>query len=295
MAFSPIGVSSVPLLAAIDSLRGQGFTIKTPELAEPELTVQGVVKGDFQFTSGTTSAVLIAAQKGGGIKILADRVSNEWTINAVKDISTCKGLDGRKVAISSEGSVSATMLRIWMNAECPGTKPTYVRIPGSGARYKALLAGQIDATPLELEDATSLGAEGGDRFRVLTSFQQTLPNVHPTTVAGNSDFVAKNPDTVTALLKALLEQHRRIANDPKYLADISLKYDPQVEKKTLDLVSQSYVKLKKFDVNGALTEENIKGTIDFFVTGEAVKPGLTVKDVADLSYLEAVLGEIGRK
>ncbi len=294
VAFPPIGASSVPLLAAIDSLRSQGFTIQTPEIAESELSVQGVVKGDFAFSSGTTSAVLIAVQKGGGAKILMDRVSNEWTIYATKEVTSCAGLDGKKVAISSEGSVSATMLRIWMNKTCPGTKPTYIRIPGSGARFKALLAGQIDATPLELEDATALEAEGGDRFKLLTSFSQTLPDVHPTTVYGNAEFVAKNPDTVRALVKALLEQHRKIAGDPKYLAEITVKFYPGAEKKTLDLSAKKYVSLKMFDVNGGLTEESLKGTLDFFVGGEAVKPGLTVKDFADLSFLTAVLGEIGR-
>lgn len=295
VAFTSIGVSSVPLLAAIDSLRGQGFTIDTPEIAESELSVQGVVKGDFALSSGTTSAVLNAVQKGGKVRILADRVANEWTVYAVKAVSSCKELEGRKLAIHSEGAVSTAMVKNWLATECPATKPTFLIVPGSDNRYKALLANQIDASPLELSDAIALESEAGDRFRLVTSFAQTLPNLHPTTVYGNGDFIEKNPDSVRAVLKALLEQHRKIAGDAKYLAEIVVKYYPKVERKTLDKAAQQYVALKMFDVNGGLTEENFKGTVDFFTTAGSVKPGLSVNDVADLSFLKALLGEIGRK
>ncbi len=290
-----VGVSHVPLLAAIDSLRGQGFTIQTSEVAESELSVQGVVKGDFAFSHGTTSAVLTAVQKGAKVKILADRVANEWTVYAIKSIGSCQALDGKKLAIHSEGAVSTAMVKNWLATECPTAKPTFLIVPGSDNRYRALLAGQIDASPLELSDAIALESEAGTRFGLITSFAKTLPNVHPTTVYANGDFVDKNPDTVKALLKAILEQHRKVAGDAKYLADITLKYYPGVDKKTLDKAAAQYVGLKMFDVNGGLTEENLKGTIDFFTAAGSVKPGLTVKDVADFSFLQAVLSEIGRK
>lgn len=295
VAFTSIGLSSVPLLAAIDSLKAQGFNIKTPELAESELAVQGVVKGDFAFSSGTTSAVLTAAQKGGAVKILGDRVANEWTVYAVKAITACKALEGKKLAIHSEGAVSTAMLKNWIDTECAGTKPQFLVIPGSPNRYKALIAGQIDASPLELSDAITLETEAGDRFALLTSLAKTLPNVHPTTVYANADFIAKNPDTVRALLKALLEQHRKIAKDAKYLSEITLKFYPGVEKKTLDKAAKAYVDLKMFDVNGGLTEANLTGTMEFFTKAGSIKPGLAFKDAADLSFLEAVLREIGRQ
>jgi len=295
VAFTSIGVSSVPLLAAIDSLRAQGFTIDTPEIAESELSVQGVVKGDFALSSGTTSAVLNAAQKGGKIKILADRVANEWTVYSVSSITSCQGLDGKKLAIHSEGAVSTAMVKNWLATECPSAKPTFLIVPGSDNRYQALIAGQIDASPLELSDAIALESQAGTRFRLITSFAQALPDVHPTTVYANGDFISANPDSVKAVLKALLEQHRKISGDAKYLSEIVLKYYPKVKKETLDKAAQQYVSLKMFDVNGGLTAENFKGTLDFFTKAGALQPGLAVADVSDLSFLQAVLSEIGRK
>lgn len=290
-----VGVSTVPLLAALDTLRAQGFTIQAPEVGESELAVQGVVKGDFAFSSGTTSAVLAVDQKGANVKIIADRVANEWTVYATKDIATCQALDGKKLAIHSEGGVSTAMTKNYLATQCPSAKPTILIVPGSDNRLKALLAGQIDASPLELGDAITLESQAGDRFRLITSFAQTLPNIHPTTYYVNGDFASKNPDTVKALLKAVLDQHRKIAGDTKYFSDLVIKYLPSVNKQVLDKIATQYVGLKMFDVNGGLTEENMKGTLDFFTTAGAVPPGLQLSQAADLSFLKAVIDEIGRK
>ncbi|HEV8534453.1 MAG TPA: ABC transporter substrate-binding protein [Candidatus Limnocylindria bacterium] len=294
VSFTSIGLSSVPLLAAIDALRGDGFAIKTPEIAESELSVEGTAKGDFAFSSGTTSAVLTAIEKGGKLKIIADRAANEWTVFAKKGLATCADLNGKKVAIHSAGAVSTAMLKNWVNTTCKGT-PDYVVVPGSPNRLAALLANQIDASPLELSDSITLKAKGGDNYQLVTSFAQTLPNVHPTTVYANSDFMSKNPDTVKALLKALLTEHRKIGKEAGYLKTITLKYYPSVDKTTIDDAAKSYVDLKIFDPNGGLTEANFGGTIEFFAGAGSIKAGMTVSTAADLSYLQAVLGELGRQ
>jgi NitT/TauT family transport system substrate-binding protein len=294
VSFTSIGLSSVPLLAAIDALRGSGFTITTPEIAESELSVEGTAKGDFAFSSGTTSAVLTAIEKGGKLKIIADRAANEWTVFAKKGLATCADLNGRKVAIHSTGAVSTAMLKNWVNTTCKGT-PDYVVVPGSPNRLAALLANQIDASPLELSDSITLKAKGGDNYQLVTSFAQTLPNVHPTTVYGNADFIAKNPDSVKALLRALLTEHRKIAKEAGYLKTITLKYYPSTDKTTIDEAAKAYVDLKIFDVNGGLTEANFGGTIEFFAGAGSIKPGMTVGTAADLSFLQTVLGELGRQ
>jgi ABC-type nitrate/sulfonate/bicarbonate transport system substrate-binding protein len=294
VSFTSIGLSSVPLLAAIDALRGNGFTITTPEIAASELSVEGTAKGDFAFSSGTTSAVLIAIEKGGKLKILSDRAANEWTVFAKTGLKTCADLNGKNVAIHSAGAVSTAMLKNWVKTSCNGT-PTYVTIEGSPNRLAALLANQIDASPLELSDAITLKAKGGNNYNLVTSFAETLPNVHPTTFYANSDFITKNPDSVKALLKALLQEHRKIAKESGYLKTITLKYYPSVEKTTIDDAAKQYVDLKIFDVNGGLTEANFAGTIEFFTTAGSIKPGMTVGTAADFSFLQTVLSELGKQ
>ena len=120
--------------------------------------------------------MLAVAEKGAKIKILMDRISSEWTVYATANIKTCADLDGKKLAIHSEGAVSSAMLRDYLKTNCPAAKPNFLIVPGSDNRLAALLAGQIEASPLELSDAIQLEAKGGAKFVQVTNFAKTLPS-----------------------------------------------------------------------------------------------------------------------
>jgi NitT/TauT family transport system substrate-binding protein len=289
VGFTTPGIPSVGLLEAIETLEAEGYEIETPEVAEPELLVEGIINGEFQFSSETTTAALLGAQLGGDIKVIADLTLNSWTLYGTSDITECADLDGKRLAIHSEAGVSTAMVRNYIEAECPDASPDYLVIAGSPNRYAALLAGEIDASPLELSDAIALENEAGDRFNQLTNFAESLPTVHPTTVYGNGEFMSQNPEATEALLVALLEQNRRIAEDPAYLQELIDKHlgdVPDVEE-----VAERYAPL--FPTDGGLDEQAVEDTIEFGVDAQVIEEGLTVEQAADLSYLEAAREQLG--
>ncbi|MBB5789501.1 ABC transporter substrate-binding protein [Jiangella mangrovi] len=287
------GVSMVPLLSAIDVLREQGYEIETPWIAESELTVEGTASGDFEFSSGTSQSTMLAIEQGAPLKWIADRVANEWTVYGVDDIADCAGLDGRRLAIHSEGAISTAMVHLWMDTDCPGTKAEEVVIAGSPNRLQALVGGQIDASPLELADAIQL-EETRDGFNRLTSFSEDIPELKTTTYYGNEQFMSENPQIVHDLLKAIVEENRKIAEDPAYLAELIPKYVEDFDTSVLEIVSEEYAGLGMFSVNAELSPDEVQFTIDTFAEGGITGDGLTVEQIVDPSYLEAVLEEIGR-
>lgn len=289
VGFLPVGIPTVGLYAAIDDLREQGYEIETAEVAEAELLVEGIINGQFQFSSETTTAALLGAQNGGDVKVISDLVLNSWTLYGTSDMSQCSDLDGARLAIHGQAGVSTAMVRNYIEEECPGTEPEYMVIPGSPNRYAALLAGEIDASPLELADAISMDNEAGDRFTMLTSFAESLPDVHPTTLYGHGAWMEENRETTVALLTALLEQNRMIAEDPEYLAELITEYVG--EQPFLEEVAERYSEL--FPGDGGVDEAAIQATIEFGVDAGAIEPGLAVEDAADLSYLEEALEALG--
>jgi hypothetical protein len=48
-------------------------------------------------------------------------------------------------------------------------------------------------------------------------------------------------------------------------------------------------------VNGGLTDDNLAYSIKFFQDAGVLKSAISPTDAADLSYMNAVLDEIGRK
>ena len=115
VVFTSPGLSSAPMLAAIDNLRSQGYTIDVSIIESSELVVQGVAQGQFAFGSGANNAVLSAIEKGGPTMLgLMARIANEWTVYArTATIKTCADLGGKRLAIHSEGGSggNAALLR----------------------------------------------------------------------------------------------------------------------------------------------------------------------------------------
>jgi NitT/TauT family transport system substrate-binding protein len=297
VGFTSPGLSSAPFLAAIDAMRGAGYKIDTPIIESSELLSQAVASGQFAFGSGANNAVLAANQAGANLKVVVSRVNNEWTLYArTATIKKCADLGGKSLAIHSEGAVSTAMVKNYVQENCAGTAPNYIVIPGSPNRVAALLADQIDASPLELGDSLTIDAKASDRFSLLASLAEDLPELQTTSIYVNGDWAAANPGSAQAVVNAVLTEYRRIAGDAAALKADAEKYVGDViDPTTIDAATKKYTDLKMFDVNGGVTEDNLNYTAKFFGPDgtKSVNKVFALDDWADLSFLQAALSELG--
>ncbi|MGH3240613.1 MAG: ABC transporter substrate-binding protein [Spirillospora sp.] len=278
-------ITTVPILAALDDLRGQGHKIKVVELAEPELSIEGLAKGDYAVSAEATSPALLAVERDAPIKIIADAIGNQWAVYGKPGISSCDQLDGSPFGIFSEGATATAMVKEWVKAHCSaGKRPKYLTIGGSDVRAQALVTGRIAATALEVSDVVALESKGG-RFAKIADFAESLPDLRPQTVYANSGFITEHRDVTQALVTALTRQHAKINADPRYLVGLAAKYLPEEEGAEMTKVADRYAKARLFDA-AALTEKNVQGTIDFFVRAGVIKKGMTAEDAADLTFVK---------
>jgi len=287
IASTSFGLSSVPLLAALDAMRDDGYVIEYPALTAPDLVAEGMVRNDFQFGVVGIAPAAVAIQEGAPIINVMSQFSNPWYMYAATDITECGDLAGRRLAIHSEQSTSAAFGFDWIDRECPGTEPEVLVIAGSENRYAAMIAGEVDASAVEIADAVALEEEAGDRFHRLVSFAETLPDILTTTYAVNTEFASENPQVVVDLLTAVLEQHRMIDEDPAYFAGLVEEYRPYIS----GVVSDRSIELQGalFQTDGGFTEEFVQSTIDFLTEATVIEGDLAVEGIADFSYLEQAL------
>jgi NitT/TauT family transport system substrate-binding protein len=287
------------MMEAISVLNSQGYKIDTPEIAQSNLIVEGILQNQFQFTSGTTLSFLVAAQKNGPIRSIGNRLNNEWTLTSIAAIKTCNDTNGKIWAHHTESAVSTAMARAWVATNCTGGKSTAqeVFIQGSDVRRAALAAGQIDVGELELSDAMAITAgDGATKYNVLAPFNKDLPNLKPSMIAGNSTFMAQNPGSVVALLKATTEQNRKINADPTgaYLRSLAEKHVPNaIQAATIGPIAKAYAEAKLFPGDGGVTPDAIAYTIKFFEDAGSLPKGLTPATAADLTFLNIALKELG--
>jgi ABC-type nitrate/sulfonate/bicarbonate transport system substrate-binding protein len=287
-------MTDLPQILAHELLAKEGYEVTTTFYSKPELAVEALARGDADIGEGSVPAYWTAISKGANVASIMEQTANEWQIVAVPDIQTCADLDGMRLAHHSESSVSKAMADAYIAESCPGTEPQILFIANSPNRAAAMLADEIDATPLKLEQAMQLEREAPDRFHILTNFAQDVPGLKTVLLQVNRDFADQHPEAVRDFIRAMLTVHRQIDEDPKMLMDeVSkrLEVDPDL----LPEITQAYRDINTWDVNGGLTEASVKYSLDFYTNAGELEPGLTVSDVADLSFLEAVLDEIGHE
>ncbi len=275
--------TAVPILAALDTMRGNGYDIKQVELAEPELAIEGLAKGEYAISAEATSPALIANQQGAPIKVIADVVANQWAFYGQDGIKTCDDLVGKPVGIFSEGAVATAMVRDWVKKNCTKGEPEYLVIGGSDVRAQALQQGEIAATALEIADVATLAGQGNPLPPPIVDFSKEMGDVHPQTVYANSEFLTDNSAAAQEFVDALAAEHAKINENPAYLVELVQKYLPESADESLKQTADEFVQKRLFDAT-ALDTENMQKTIDFFVEAGVIKEGLTAADAADLSF-----------
>ncbi|HZQ07751.1 MAG TPA: ABC transporter substrate-binding protein [Anaerolineae bacterium] len=286
-------LTDLPRLMAADTLKEQGYTIEPVSFADTALTIAALQQGALDITNLSNVLSWTAMQQGLLAVALMDDAAELRLVAVTPNIKQCSDLNGKSVAMNSLSGTPFAMLNVYIERHCPGTKPNLLVVQSANARLAALKTNKLDAAVVDLVAFSQPAAPGETPLHQLMSFHEEYPNVKTIGTYTRRDFAKQYPETVKDYIRAILQARRKI-QDPQVFADELVKrfkMEPTHARQTADL----YLQKKIWDLNGGYTPEVIQETIDFFVKIGALKPGLQAKDISDLSYLNAVLDEIGRK
>jgi ABC-type nitrate/sulfonate/bicarbonate transport system substrate-binding protein len=284
----------LPSLMASDVLAKQGYTVVPTFFSETELAVEALARGDADIGLGAIPSFWDGISKGAKIITVMEHNGNSWSIFAKSSINTCADLDGKRFGISSSGAVSTTLTKAYVLLNCPEAEPQYLIIGRSSERAAALIADEIDATALELADTLTLEKDAPGQLHALSKFGEDMPTLKTTGIQVNVEFAAAHPEAVKAYIRATLFVHRQIAANSDGLNDAAVT-QLELEADTIPALIAEHMAVNAWDVNGGLTDEAIRETLAFYIGSGDLDASLTPSQVAELSYLNAVLAEIGKQ
>ena len=292
---SSASLGDVVEMLAWESLKGKGYEVTPKFLAKPELAVQALTNGDAQFAAISSPTGMAAVQAGAKIKMVLEHKRNEWSMASRAELTDPKQLDGKRVAIHSEGSITNALVK-WTNQKY-NIKPTILVIPGSDVRAQALLSGQIDASPLEIQDALGVQAKAPGKFHILIAYSQLFPGLNGTAFWASDDWLAKNPKVVEDLIAANLETRRKAKADPQWLIGEAKRLFPQLDAKLVETVVKAYLQADIWDVNGNLTPQTADFSLKFYSEAGSIKGGDLLKPELyyDFGPLDAALKRLGKQ
>ena len=294
---SSLDIDDVAALLAFEKMQDEGFAVAPTFYAQGELAAAAVATGQADFGVGASTVWLSAIIAGEDLVGIMEQTANGWSIMGINDVGGCEEIGGMRTAIHSEGSVSTAMLRAYIEENCPGTEPEYLVIPGSENRAAALMAGEIDVTPAELIDSIRVQELQPGEFHRIANFATDLPGLKTGGYWVRRDFAEANPATMESFIRNILETHRRINDEPEWFIEQVPRF-LEMEDEDIALlpgIVDALLAIDNYPQNGGLTLEAGQFTIDFFTDAGRLDPGLSTEDAYDLSYVEAVLADIGER
>ncbi len=288
------GLDDLPVLEALDQLAQQGYKITPQFLSSSALVIAALAQGDLDITTSGTLTTWAATSKGANIRTIMERVANVWGVVATDDIKQCSDLAGKRLNVSNLTGINKTMTDAYINANCPGIKYDELYLSNSQNALAALTAGQVDASIMQRANVALLDAQFPGRYRELTRFAVLFPKVRVTGISVNGKFASEHRAAVLDFVRTLLTFHRRFKQDPSSAQSAAIR-QLDLDPATLTIQVQAYIDANVWDVNGGMDSKAIQYTLDFYKRTSGLDSNLTAAQVTDLSYLNAVLDEIGRK
>ena len=280
---------SWPTFIADDKKLFEGFKPEFTVVGQSAKVIQGIAGGTFAIGHAGIPEAIRATESGAPVKIIASEVAlppYHWL--AAKNIKKVEELKGKKMMLG--GTKDITFIYWKTIAEKHGLKMTDFDFVYSGSttnRFSALVSGAVDGTILGQPFDFQAMAQG---FNVVALQKAYSPNAPFTVYAVNTEWAAKNKNTVVAFLKGYMKGVNWLYDQAnrKEAIEVLIKHSgakPDDAEKTYDF----YVKdLKPFRTDGAMTDAAMKDALNALVMLEDLKePVPPASKYYDDSFLKA--------
>ncbi len=269
---------------ALDRAKAMGLDYEWTAFSDEELAIQAVLSGQMDIGFGTPYA---AMQKSKApIRIIFQLSKLKFFPVTSKKYSKLEDLDGEPIMLHSRGGGTDSIANVIEDRlGIKFGKRSYV--PGSANRIVALIAGQTDATIVDLSNKNKLVKQQGDKFNVLPMFEVDASDE---ALFANLDWIKANEKDVGIFVKALLSVYRDMAKDPTI---ISKETDPdgpigQLPKEILDSLDGFYsaaVEGGLYDPDGG-GRKAAKADMDWYSAAGQLTGDPAALKVEDFWYLE---------
>jgi ABC-type nitrate/sulfonate/bicarbonate transport system substrate-binding protein len=139
-------------------------------------------------------------------------------------------------------------------------KLKYVAVGSPADRFKALIAGKVDATVVTNTEVAKLASY--PEIVDLVNVPKVVPEIPYEFGMAREDYIQKNTDTLYKLAKAIIEANRWIIANKAGTLEVARKIlpdeSPEVLSKTYDLADP-----RLWGVNGDITEASYNYTVEF--------------------------------
>jgi NitT/TauT family transport system substrate-binding protein len=197
---------------ALERAKGMGLDYEWTAFSDEELAIQAVLSGQMDIGFGTPYAAMQRSK--APVRIIFQLSKLKFFPVTSQKYGKLEDLDGEPIMLHSRGGGTDSIANVIEDRL--GIKfgeRSYV--PGSANRIVALIAGQTDATIVDLANKNKLVKQEGDKFNVLPMFEVDASDE---ALFANLDWIQENEEAVNIFVKALASTWRDMTADPTVIS-----------------------------------------------------------------------------
>jgi len=197
---------------ALERAKANGLEYEWTAFSDEELAIQAILSGQMDIDFGTPYSAMQRSR--APLRIIFQLSKLKFFPVAVEEYTELNQLDGQPIMLHSRGGGTDSIANvIESRMDMKFGERSYV--PGSSNRVVAMLAGQAQATILDLSNKNKIIAEAGDRFNVLPMFDVDASDE---ALFANLDWIQENSEQVNILVAALASVWQDMAEDPTIIS-----------------------------------------------------------------------------
>jgi len=202
---------------ALDRAKANGLDYEWTAFSDEELAIQAVLSGQMDIGFGTPYAAMQRSK--APLRILFQLSKLKFFPVTNKTYSKLEDLDGQPILLHSRGGGTDSIANV-IEDKMGITFGKRSYVPGSANRVVALVAGQANATIIDLSNKNKVMRQHGDKFNVLPMFDVEASDE---ALFANLDWIKANAESVQIFVDALASTWKDMNEDPTI---ISRETDP---------------------------------------------------------------------
>ena len=269
---------------ALDRAQKNGLDYEWTAFSDEELAIQAILSGQMDIGFGTPYSVMQRSK--APVRIIFQLSKLKFFPVTSKKYSKLEDLNGEPIMLHSRGGGTESIANVIEDRlNIKFGKRSYV--PGSANRIAALIAGQTDATIVDLSNKNKLVKLHGDNFNVLPMFEVDASDE---ALFANLDWIKSNSKDVDIFVDALVSVYQDMMKDPTIISRETNPDGPigQLPKEVLGNLDQFYTDAVAgglYDPNGGGMKA-AKADMDWYSKAGQLQGDAASLNINDFWYME---------
>ena len=263
-------------------------------------SLRASASGGITLAGTSSEPVIDAIEAGADVRVLysyAPAVDVSFVVGP--RVKTLADLKGKVMGVQEPGGFADVMTRIVLKKAGIDPKDVTFKQTTTQARVQQVIQGPdqggTDTAVLHI-DQTKVAQKQNPQLQVLTNMWEVLSDYQYAVYVAPTQMLKDDPATLECTIRALMRANRAMydpANRDKIVAIAvkEAKIDKDIAESTFDIL----VKAKAWPQNEGVPKAFIEGTIKSEKDFGKIKKDLKFEDVVDLSIVQRVIAQLGRK